>query len=74
MTFGRTPYAGMSNAEVLRQVEHGYRLPQPSGCPSSLYGIMRECWHVQADMRPSFTTLQIRLENEYIGENPEFLN
>ena len=64
----------MTNAEVLRQVEHGYRLPQPSNCPSSLYSIMRECWHVQPDNRPSFVALQYRLENEYIGENPEFLN
>ena len=41
VTFGRIPYPGMTNAEVLRQVDQGYRLPQPSNCPSSLYGIMR---------------------------------
>jgi len=74
VTFGRTPYPGMTNAEVLRQVEHGYRLPQPTNCPSSLYSIMRDCWHVQADCRPSFSALQYRLENEYNGEDPEFSN
>ena len=64
----------MTNAEVLRQIDQGYRLPQPSNCPSSLYAIMRECWHVQPDNRPSFSALQYRLENEYVGENPEFSN
>jgi len=74
VTFGRTPYPGMTNAEVLRQVDQGYRLPQPNNCPSSLYTIMRECWHAQPENRPSFSTLQYRLENEYTGENPEFSN
>ena len=69
ITYGRTPYPGMTNAEVLRQVDQGYRLPQPTNCPSSLYAIMRECWHVQPESRPSFSALQHRLENEYTGEN-----
>jgi hypothetical protein len=64
----------MTNAEVLRQVDQGYRLPQPTNCPASLYTIMRECWHAQPENRPSFSTLQYRLENEYTGENPEFSN
>ena len=34
----------MTNAEVLHQVEHGYRMPSPPGCPPSLYDIMLECW------------------------------
>jgi fyn-related kinase len=74
VSFGRTPYPGMTNAEVLRQVDQGYRLPQPPNCPPSLYTIMRECWHAQPENRPSFSILQYRLENEYTGENPEFSN
>ncbi|CAF4905958.1 unnamed protein product [Rotaria socialis] len=74
VTYGRTPYPGMTNAEVLRKVDQGYRLPQPPNSPSSLYTIMRECWEPQPDDRPSFSTLQYRLENEYTGENPEFSN
>jgi len=62
----------MTNAEVLRQVDQGYRLPQPANCPSSLYSLMRDCWHVQPDNRPSFSTLQHRLENDYAEEtNPD---
>ena len=45
VTYGRIPYPGMTNAEVLHQVEHGYRMASPQGCPPSLYDIMLECWH-----------------------------
>ena len=38
-------YAGMTNAEVLHQVEHGYRMASPQNCPPALYDIMLECWH-----------------------------
>src|SRR5665811_294840 len=39
VTYGRIPYPGMTNAEVLHQVEHGYRMPCPPGCPDRLYEI-----------------------------------
>lgn len=35
----------MTNAEVLSQVEHGYRMPMPPNCTPALYEIMLECWH-----------------------------
>ena len=35
----------MTNAEVLHQVEHGYRMQSPQGCAPALYDIMLECWH-----------------------------
>ena len=35
----------MTNAEVLYQVEHGYRMQSPEGCEPALYDIMLECWH-----------------------------
>lgn len=65
VTYGRIPYPGMSNAEVLAQIERGYRMPQPHGCPDRLYEIMLECWK-EVDMeRPTFETLQWRLEEFY---------
>lgn len=33
VTYGRTPYPSMSNQEVLQQVSHNYRMPQPPQCP-----------------------------------------
>ncbi|XP_022907381.1 tyrosine-protein kinase Src42A isoform X2 [Onthophagus taurus] len=72
VTFGRIPYPGMTNAEVLHQVEHGYRMPSPPNCPSSLYEIMLECWHRDPMKRPTFETLQWKLEDFFTLEGSEY--
>lgn len=64
VTYGRIPYPGMTNAEVLHQVEHGYRMPAPPSCPPRLYDIMLECWHRDPLRRPTFETLQWKLEED----------
>lgn len=53
----------MTNAEVLHQVDHGYRMQSPPNCPSQLYEIMLECWHKDPLKRPTFDTLQWQLED-----------
>jgi fyn-related kinase len=72
VTYGRIPYPGMTNAEVLHQVEHGYRMPCPPGCPERLYDIMLECWHSDAMKRPTFETLQWKLEDFFTLEGSEY--
>ncbi|XP_022118738.2 tyrosine-protein kinase Yes isoform X1 [Pieris rapae] len=72
VTYGRTPYPGMSNAEVMHQVEHGYRMPCPPNCPPALYEIMLECWHKDALKRPTFETLQWKLEDFFTMDNSEY--
>ena len=44
LTYGKIPYPGMTNAEVLQQVERGYRMPPPVGCPDALHALMMDCW------------------------------
>ena len=44
ITYGRIPYPGMNNAEVLQQIDKGYRMPPPNGCPELLYQLMLDCW------------------------------
>ena len=39
-TYGSFPYIEMTNAQVLRKLESGYRLPCPNVCPDQLYEIM----------------------------------
>lgn len=72
ITYGRIPYPGMTNAEVLHQVEHGYRMPPPPGCSSTLYDIMVECWHKDPMKRPTFETLTWKLEDFFTLDNSEY--
>ena len=53
----------MTNAEVLHQVEHGYRMPAPPSCPPALDEIMLETWQKDPMKRPTFETLQWKLED-----------
>jgi len=64
--------SGMTNAEVLHQVEHGYRMPPPPNCPPPLYEIMLECWHKDEMERPTFETLQWKLEEFFTLPGSEY--
>ena len=67
VTHGRKPYLGMALKEVLPQLEHGYRMPQPLGCPNRLYQIMLECWNTDPRKRPTFAYLKHQLEHYFIS-------
>ena len=67
VTYGRIPYPGMTNAEVLRAVEQGYRMPCPGQCEMPLYEIMLECWKADPDVRPTFEYLKYRLEDYFVS-------
>lgn len=62
----------MTNAEVLHQVEHGYRMPCPPGCPAALYEIMLETWKKDENDRPTFETLQWKLEEFFTLPGSEY--
>ena len=68
ITYGRFPYPGMNNAQVLEALQTGYRMPCPMGCPQQLYEIMKECWRDDAASRPTFEMLQCRLEGFFTTE------
>ncbi|XP_037084638.1 tyrosine-protein kinase Src42A-like [Pollicipes pollicipes] len=72
ITYGRIPYPGMTNAEVLHQVEHGYRMPAPPSCPPQLYDIMLLCWNKDPMKRPTFDTLQWQLEDFFSQDSTEY--
>ncbi|CAH8873781.1 unnamed protein product [Trichobilharzia szidati] len=74
VTYGRSPYPGMHNAEVLRQVDAGYRMSKPPGCPPELYDLMLECWAADENKRPSFATIHARLEQFCEDEQPAYRN
>ena len=72
VTYGRIPYPGMTNAEVLSQVERGYRMPSPPGTPEALYAVMLDCWKANAEERPTFETLQWRLEDFFVNTEANY--
>ena len=67
ITKGAMPYPGMTNAQVLKSVESGYRCPKPEGCPDPLYVLMLECWRHEPEERPTFESLKFRLEDYYVS-------
>ncbi|XP_076803953.1 proto-oncogene tyrosine-protein kinase Src-like isoform X3 [Clavelina lepadiformis] len=78
VTKGRIPYPGMMNREVLEQVERGYRMPKPTmgpsdpPCPDSLYDLMLQCWHKDAQYRPTFEYIQGFLEDYFTATEPNY--
>ncbi|XP_059365521.1 tyrosine-protein kinase Fyn-like isoform X3 [Carassius carassius] len=72
ITKGRVPYPGMNNREVLEQVERGYRMPVPQGCPASLHELMLQCWRKDPDERHTFEYLQGFLEDYFTATEPQY--
>ncbi|XP_027697115.1 ephrin type-A receptor 1 [Vombatus ursinus] len=62
LSFGDKPYGDMSNQEVMKSIEDGYRLPPPVDCPAPLYDLMKCCWAYDRTCRPRFRQLQTQLE------------
>lgn len=72
VTYGRVPYAGMNNRQVVEDVERGYRMPKPNLCPDKLYEIMMHCWRKEPQERPTFETLQWQLEDFYQADSKQY--
>ena len=69
ITYGYSPYPGMTNEQVLEAIEQGYRIPRPMECPDKLYDIMLDCWREEPANRPTFETLQWQLEEFFVTEH-----
>ena len=53
------PYEGWTNQKVWVEVAAGYRLPKPPGCSSDIYEMLRKCWLVKQEERPTFKELAV---------------
>ncbi|XP_041105500.1 ephrin type-A receptor 7-like isoform X1 [Polyodon spathula] len=54
MSYGERPYWDMSNQDVIKAIEEGYRLPAPMDCPPGLHQLMLDCWQKERGERPKF--------------------
>ncbi|GCC16653.1 hypothetical protein chiPu_0017306 [Chiloscyllium punctatum] len=63
VTFGQTPYLGLTFAQTVQFLESGLRMQRPLGCPEELYHVMLMCWEEEPCSRPSFQLLQDLLQN-----------
>jgi hypothetical protein len=54
----------MDDATVITDVVAGYRMPQPDGCPDSVYTTMLRCWDAKPPARPLFAELVAALATE----------
>ncbi|XP_065186408.1 tyrosine-protein kinase SRK2-like [Sycon ciliatum] len=67
-TKGQKPYPAMNNAETLKRIEEGYRIPQPTGTPDPIYQMMLDSWHDEAANRPTFESLMYQLEDFVVND------
>uniref|UniRef100_A0AAR2IN14 Tyrosine-protein kinase n=1 Tax=Pygocentrus nattereri TaxID=42514 RepID=A0AAR2IN14_PYGNA len=66
-TFSRgiTPYTSMNNQQTRDEVERGYRMPAPTGCPDEIYALMCRCWQYDPRHRPSFQKIRAELQHKH---------
>uniref|UniRef100_A0A7N8XUQ4 Tyrosine-protein kinase n=1 Tax=Mastacembelus armatus TaxID=205130 RepID=A0A7N8XUQ4_9TELE len=72
ITYGKIPYPGMSNGEVMSSVQRGYRMPQPDSCPTEFYDIMMSCWKNKPEERPTFDYVQSVLDDFYTATEGQY--
>uniref|UniRef100_A0A8C5PNY3 Tyrosine-protein kinase n=1 Tax=Leptobrachium leishanense TaxID=445787 RepID=A0A8C5PNY3_9ANUR len=74
VTYAKMPYPGLTGKQALEKLETGYRIPQPMNCPNDFYKIMLECWNAKPEERPTFETLQWRLEDYFEIESSSYMD
>ncbi|CAL8083876.1 unnamed protein product [Calicophoron daubneyi] len=78
VTYGGTPYPGMSTRQTVVEVEKGYRLPNPHTashpCPDDLYNVMLKCWDARPENRPTFRSLYDVFENWSTHTETQYLD
>ncbi|XP_062977017.1 protein-tyrosine kinase 6 isoform X1 [Elgaria multicarinata webbii] len=71
VTRGQNPYPGMTNGEVFKHVQTGFKMHCPYKCPPMMYSIMCKCWKINPNERPDFKHLTGLLQSFTNYENPE---
>lgn len=64
-SYGKQPYYGHTNEEVLQMILHGTRLTLPESCPSYIANLIYQCWKTEPRDRIPFTDVFEELEVAY---------
>ena len=67
-TYGKLPYGGLSNHEVIDNIRGAKVLDKPDLCPLGVYDIMRSCWYQVPAKRISIQSVLEKLETYNRGE------
>jgi len=67
------PYPGMSNKQVIDEVERGYRMPRPPEIDEPIYSQMLKCWDQNPERRPTFEYLHAFFEDYYVSSQPSYV-
>lgn len=57
ITLGECPYPGIPARLLAGKLMSGYRMTKPSQCSDELYEVMRACWQLDTEARPTFAEL-----------------
>ncbi|XP_076868331.1 ephrin type-A receptor 3 [Brachyhypopomus gauderio] len=71
ISYGERPYWEMSNQDVIKAIDEGYRLPAPMDCPVVLHQLMLDCWEKNRGERPKFNQIVSALDR--LIRNPSSL-
>ncbi|KAG9494545.1 hypothetical protein GDO78_002065 [Eleutherodactylus coqui] len=71
-SYGERPYWEMSNQDVIKAIDEGYRLPPPMDCPVVLHQLMLDCWQKCRSDRPKFGQI-VNILDKFI-RTPSTLN
>ena len=73
-TFGKFPYHGLTNKQVMDMIRQGSRIACPKGCQQKLYDIMLSCWALMPDHRPTFEQLKHLTSTYFSAEEDEYVD
>ncbi|XP_025050674.1 ephrin type-A receptor 10-like, partial [Alligator sinensis] len=74
MSYGERPYWDMSNQDVIKAIEDGFRLPAPMNCQPPLHQLMLDCWQKDRNQRPRFSQVHSILSKMVQSPEPPKCN
>eukprot|EP00058_Branchiostoma_floridae_P017260 XP_002602748.1 hypothetical protein BRAFLDRAFT_233909 [Branchiostoma floridae] len=71
-TLGGDPYPGVAVSELKEHLQAGFRMRQPEDCPHAMYDLMLQCWRWKPAERPSFRSLEDKIDKNLSFYGPEY--